>query len=189
MSRSSASTANLTNGYTNGQGDATRDGQANGRADQQKGEDGILPSLSWSVPAKVSETADAGFRSFCLLPLSAHDEQALKASISKVSASLHDYDLANLLFTLSSRRSNFSRRAFVVLESKNKITTLDSDSFMFGKAPSSTAKRIGFIFTGQGAQWPQSESHVSNLPINHSPHGAKNLCARKTEPGPRSFKH
>ena len=143
----------LTNGHTNGYTNCCTNGYKKGC---QAGDD-HLPSVSWCTQTKIFRVKQAGVRPFVLLPLSAHDERALKLTISKVSASLGDFDLADLLYTLSRRRTTFSRRAFAVAESQSLVNVLDSRKITFGKAPSSVASRIGFVFTGQGAQWPQSE--------------------------------
>ena len=92
--------------------------------------------------------------------MSAHDDRALRSTISRISASLSDFNLADLLYSLSNRRSTFSRRAFAVAESDLLVHGLDSEKVAFGKAPNSAARQIGFVFTGQGAQWPQSESEL-----------------------------
>lgn len=115
-----------------------------------------LPSLSWCQPAKLNQIEGAGTRPLILLPVSAHDERALKANLSGLAKSLEKYDLADLLYTLGCRKSTFPRRAFAIVDSKAATDGLNSDLMVFEKSPSSPARRIGFVFTGQGAQWPRS---------------------------------
>ena len=149
-----------TNGLTNGVSNGLTNGQTNGNVDSQQDDNKRYPSLSWCTPIKPAQVEKAGVRQSVLLPLSAHDEQALKSSVSKISTSFNDFDHADVLYTLSCRRSNFSRRAFAVVESGTLGDEIDPASLVYGKAPSTPAKRIGFVFTGQGAQWPESESIV-----------------------------
>ncbi|KAL3291241.1 beta-ketoacyl synthase domain-containing protein, partial [Colletotrichum asianum] len=60
-------------------------------------------------------------------------------------------DICDLAYTLSERRSRLWHRTFLTTRS---LTELDENSFVVGKK-SSEALRVAFIFTGQGAQWPQ----------------------------------
>lgn len=88
-----------------------------------------------------------------LLVFSANDEQTLKNNIKSLSAHLINpgvsVDIGDLAYTLSERRSRHYHRAFLVTR-----TSKISQNPIFGKKRSSPPK-IGFIFTGQGAQWSQ----------------------------------
>jgi acyl transferase domain-containing protein len=88
-----------------------------------------------------------------LIIVSANDETALKASIKRLSSHLlHpgvDVTLNDLAFTLSERRSRLYHRAYSI----QKNTRLNPSTFATGKLASHDVK-VGFIFTGQGAQWP-----------------------------------
>jgi acyl transferase domain-containing protein len=60
--------------------------------------------------------------------------------------------LDDLAFTLGERRSKLPWRAAVPAASWSQlIDFLDSNSVRFSKAPKTVA--LGFVFTGQGAQW------------------------------------
>lgn len=89
-----------------------------------------------------------------VLVFSANDEASLKAYYSALRRHLIDpsvsLKLSDLAFTLSDRKSRLFHRGFVVADSLN----LREDALITGKE-SSTPPEIGFIFTGQGAQWPQ----------------------------------
>lgn len=89
------------------------------------------------------------------LVLSANDAASLRANIKALSNHLINprvkVDLADLAYTLSERRSKLWHRAFVTTRN---LTDLDENAFVLGKR-SSEVPRIGFVFTGQGAQWPQ----------------------------------
>lgn len=87
------------------------------------------------------------------LVLSANDAASLKANIKALCTHLINprvkVDLPDLAYTFSERRSRFFHRAFVTTRS----TDISENDFSLGKK-SSQPPRIGFVFTGQGAQWP-----------------------------------
>ena len=89
-----------------------------------------------------------------VITLSANDEASLRANIKTLSDHLVNprvkVNLADLAYTLSERRTRLFHRAFVT----TRTTELNEQDFTIGKKNSETP-RIGFIFTGQGAQWPQ----------------------------------
>ncbi|KAK5992001.1 Highly reducing polyketide synthase [Cladobotryum mycophilum] len=89
-----------------------------------------------------------------LLVTSANDEESLKRYIDTLSSHLINpgvkVELDDLAYTLGVRRSKHFQRGFTV----TKSTKLETESFTFGKLKSE-APRIGFVFTGQGAQWSQ----------------------------------
>lgn len=106
-----------------------------------------LPSL---LPSHIGRTT-------FLLPFSGNSQAALEARITD----LAEYDLRNVAFTdlaytLAERRSHLKRRGFLVsskndLKSKldvRQLRTLDLEV-------SNTLGNYAFVFTGQGAQWPQ----------------------------------
>ncbi|KAK6856599.1 hypothetical protein PG995_006786 [Apiospora arundinis] len=88
-----------------------------------------------------------------LIVVSANDEAALKGSIKALSSHLlHpgvDVSLDDLAYTLSERRSRLYHRAY----SLQTGTHMRPDSFTSGKTIGQEA-RVGFVFTGQGAEWP-----------------------------------
>ncbi|KAI1415346.1 reducing type I polyketide synthase [Hypoxylon sp. FL1857] len=88
-----------------------------------------------------------------LLLLSANDKTSLDSYVTLLSSCLLNpavnVGLDDLAYTLSERRSRLYHRAFAVT-TNTKIT---KNSFTFVERFSSPP-RIGFVFTGQGAQWP-----------------------------------
>ncbi|KAM3503000.1 hypothetical protein MY10362_004481 [Beauveria mimosiformis] len=127
------------NGHVNGNGHANGNGHhANGKihvnGDPNHHVD-LAESLSWCRPAPLAQVKGAGVRRYMLLPISAHDEPALKQSLASTGRLLE-------------------QRAYAVVESGSAIADAIKPD-MSSKAPSAVAKRIGFVFTGQGAQWPQ----------------------------------
>ncbi|KLU90910.1 hypothetical protein MAPG_09435 [Magnaporthiopsis poae ATCC 64411] len=97
------------------------------------------------------------------LVLSANDEASLRAKIDALCAHLMDprvrVKLPDLAYTLSERRSRFWYRAFATAAS---ATDIHPGDFTLGKKKPKTP-RVGFVFTGQGAQWPQMGKAVLEL--------------------------
>lgn len=89
-----------------------------------------------------------------LLLFSANDESSLKSYTKEMSKHLSNLsvkaNLRDLAYTLSQRRSHHFNRAFVVA----RKSELDENALVFGKKEANMPK-IGFVFTGQGAQWPR----------------------------------
>lgn len=91
--------------------------------------------------------------------MSARDEQAalqmssnLKEHLENLEADNEMKYLNNLAYTLSQRRSRFPWLAAHPARSlSDLIRSLDSDKMKPSKA--SERPKIGFVFTGQGAQW------------------------------------
>ncbi|RDW79928.1 hypothetical protein BP6252_04566 [Coleophoma cylindrospora] len=107
-----------------------------------------------------------------VLVFSANDESSLRAYCTALSNHLMNpgvnVKLQDLSYTLSERRSQHFHRAYVIAHN----TELDESSFVFGKK-NSEAVRIGFVFTGQGAQWPRMGREI----VEHFP-SAKPLLQR-----------
>ncbi|KAI1124384.1 putative polyketide synthase [Nemania abortiva] len=133
-------TQNGTNGHTNGKNHAKTNG---------------VHYLGLSLPTEFLQTPQAGARPHFLIPVSAHDEQALKNSVAMLSETISKYKLSDLLHTLGARKSTFSHRAFVVQQHEDLKHGLQIESMTTGKAPISPVQQICLVFTGQGAQWPE----------------------------------
>ena len=88
------------------------------------------------------------------LVLSANDAGSLKANIQALCNHLINprvkVSLPDLTYTLSERRTRLWHRAFVT----TRTTELNENDFVVAKK-SSQPPKIGIVFTGQGAQWPQ----------------------------------
>lgn len=137
-----------TNGHTNGHANGQTNGHANGHTNghrkniQSNGHNGTSTSVN---PPKTQ----------FLLPFSAHDDKTLKANYDILSKHTNDWALADIAYTLSARRSLLQNRSFVVVGSDDVASGLPSERAMTAKVPASGAPTLGFIFTGQGAQWPR----------------------------------
>jgi acyl transferase domain-containing protein len=89
-----------------------------------------------------------------VLVLSANDAKSLKANIQALCDHLINprvkVNLSDLAYTLSERRSKLWHLAYVT----TRNTELEPKDFTVAKKNTNEPK-IGFVFTGQGAQWPQ----------------------------------
>ncbi|PYH83208.1 reducing type I polyketide synthase [Aspergillus uvarum CBS 121591] len=89
-----------------------------------------------------------------VLVLSANDQGSLKNYLNALAGHLINpsvsIDVDDLAYTLSERRSHLYYRAFAV----SSTSGIDHGKVHFGQKAAS-APRIGFVFTGQGAQWSQ----------------------------------
>ena len=90
-----------------------------------------------------------------LLPFSAHDKQTLKRNIEAYGGIADDYNLLDLSYTLANRRTHFPSRGIVVASHANinKVFKDNLQEFVF--AEKKETPTVGFVFTGQGAQWPR----------------------------------
>lgn len=96
---------------------------------------------------------ESGATAYKLLVLSAFDERAVQRSVLAHTEWLRSRTisrkcLADLAYTLSSKRSSFPWKSFCVA-SPNSLSELDWSDPIRRKQPS----HVCFIFTGQGAQW------------------------------------
>lgn len=95
-----------------------------------------------------------------VLVLSANDQSSLKSYISALSGHLINpgvsVDIDDLAYTPSERRTHHYYSAFLTT---NSSSTFDQGKIQFGQKAASKP-RIGFVFTGQGAQWPQMGSSL-----------------------------
>lgn len=100
-----------------------------------------------------------------LLLFSANDELSLKSYLRAIMKHFINprvsVKISDLAYTLSERRTHHFHRAFSVARNLN----FDEKSFKSGKIRNNVPK-LGFVFTGQGAQWSQmAKSLVETLPV------------------------
>ncbi|KAL9616665.1 MAG: hypothetical protein Q9160_008488 [Pyrenula sp. 1 TL-2023] len=100
-----------------------------------------------------------------ILVMSANDEKSLLSYAEALGRHLKypavRVDIRDLAYTLSERRSYHSHRGFIVT---NKAS-FDPRALISGKK-SENNPSVGFVFTGQGAQWPQmGKLLLQNFPI------------------------
>lgn len=113
-----------------------------------------------SPPALPEKSTSPESRGPKILVWSARDENGLKclaADYQKYFSSLEIANsqvsqfLANLTYTLGSRRSSFPWRSFLVANKISDLSRLEDHLQIPQQATSKSS--LGFIFTGQGAQW------------------------------------
>jgi acyl transferase domain-containing protein len=102
------------------------------------------------------------------LVFSANDAKSLKSYCKAISEHLSNPSVAvklpDLAYTLSERRSRHFHRAYVVTDNNN----INEGAFTFGKKNTDVPK-IGFVFTGQGAQWSQmGKGIIETFPVAKS---------------------
>ncbi|KAK8135250.1 beta-ketoacyl synthase domain-containing protein [Apiospora sp. TS-2023a] len=99
-------------------------------------------------------TDDSSYPKVLVLVLSANDASSLQANIEALCSHLTNprvrLSLPSLAYTLSERRSQLWHRAFF---STSSLADWRPKDFTVGKKRS-PAPPVGFIFTGQGSQWP-----------------------------------
>lgn len=112
-----------------------------------------------------------------LFTFSSHDQAGFKRNAAALvehlaslgpAASSPEY-LANLAHTLSGARSRLSWRATCVadnaLELRDHLTTRPGEGATRDTSSSDGPKRIGFVFTGQGAQWARMGVEMLDRPV------------------------
>ncbi|KAK8034603.1 polyketide synthase [Apiospora rasikravindrae] len=85
-----------------------------------------------------------------LLTFSAHDKATLQRNLDVLGPVSGNYNLLDLAYTLGNRRTMFSSRAFKVI-SRPELDKGKFEGLSF--AENKSAPTVGFVFTGQGAQW------------------------------------
>ncbi|PQE21953.1 polyketide synthase protein [Rutstroemia sp. NJR-2017a WRK4] len=81
--------------------------------------------------------------------------ETLLANTTALSNTITKWDLSDIAYTLSARRSLFSHRNFSVVSNGSDSLFSENMPLPTTKKVSSTVPTIGFVFTGQGAQWPE----------------------------------
>jgi hypothetical protein len=82
-----------------------------------------------------------------ILPFSAADFPTLKNNIARHREVSEGYDLSDLAFTLSSRRSFFYNRGYAIVSKDSVFEDLEDSQMTLGKR--GNGAKIGFIFTGR----------------------------------------
>ncbi|PWY76505.1 polyketide synthase [Aspergillus sclerotioniger CBS 115572] len=114
-------------------------------------------SLLQGLPFPKQQARPSQKRTTFLFPLSASTPAALAARCQDLASyDLSSKSLADLAYTLGERRSQLRTRGFVVASQatlQKKLTEGDLVT-LSGVAPEPPSQ-YAFVFTGQGAQWPQ----------------------------------
>ncbi|KAL8912790.1 MAG: hypothetical protein Q9171_002248 [Xanthocarpia ochracea] len=123
----------------------------------------FVSSISQENEDIFGEDQPESNRPFTLV-FSANDESSLRAYCQKVQKYMINpsvkVNLRDLAYTLGERRTHHYHRGYVVTRS-----TVFNGAAVVLQKKSTEAPRIGFVFTGQGAQWSQmGKSLVENFP-------------------------
>ncbi|KAJ6263449.1 hypothetical protein Dda_2013 [Drechslerella dactyloides] len=124
----------------------------------------IIESVECSIPnwpaiRSRQENSAPSTRSY-LMTISAKEEKSIRSAMekleqySKAVAADSRIQLSDLAYTLSERRSKLAWRAAVSATSIEELTkSLGDKSIRPTQLTLTRAPRLGFVFTGQGAQW------------------------------------
>lgn len=114
-------------------------------------------SLPIRVPSPIGMTCPIQKRTTFLLPLSARTPASLQARCQDLAAyDISAKSLVNLAYTLGERRSQLNVRGFLIANVDNIHEKLSNGDLITPKVePNQPPLQYAFVFTGQGAQWPQ----------------------------------
>ena len=93
-----------------------------------------------------------------MIPLSASKPESLEVQTNRLVASVHQlgHNAVDLARTLGTRRSNLAERGFALVGQKSLAEDLSFDKLQRTKEGKTYSTHpFAFVFTGQGAQWPQ----------------------------------
>ncbi|KAI1407966.1 ketoacyl-synt-domain-containing protein [Hypoxylon sp. FL1857] len=131
---------------------------------------------------------DAPYDHSCGRPLllthSAHDKTTLSRNVAALAKVASNYYLADLAHTLNLHRTQFKTRAFAVAREESISKAFEMDSLTTGVV-SQKKKEVGFLFTGQGAQWAgMGKEAYLNFPAFADTIRRLDLVLRRLDPAP-----
>lgn len=120
----------------------------------------ILEAVETFVPPRQGPSSQAlsKMRSTFVLPVSANSEASLNGQLSNLATlDVDQLNVVDLAYTLGSRRSKLSHRAFTLAGQNTLDESLLQESFVRATAPADSSRCLPlcFVFTGQGAQWAE----------------------------------
>ncbi|KAI1332741.1 ketoacyl-synt-domain-containing protein [Xylariaceae sp. FL0255] len=111
----------------------------------------LVPSYQHAVRKIHAVTSHSTNRPL-LLCFSAHDKPTLSRNLRVIQSVAADYYPTDLTHTLNLHRTRLSHRAFTIIRDGQEQEAFAPEKIQTGVA-SSSKHRVGFLFTGQGAQW------------------------------------
>lgn len=120
----------------------------------------ILENADAHVPPKYTRQLQhlLGVQGAVLLPFSATSQESLDARVRDVAeCDFEDASILDLAHTLGSRRTHLPKRGFMLAQRDIPIkdSLLNQALQIISGPPSSGDLQYAFVFTGQGAQWPE----------------------------------
>lgn len=121
----------------------------------------ILENASAHIPSNYGRASIAqemlGSRKSFLLPFSATSEESLTARVEDMnSLDLDHVSILDLAYTLCLRRSHLRERGTMVVTREDLQNGLKAEDLQkLAMPPIDSPSNYAFVFTGQGAQWPQ----------------------------------
>ncbi|KAI2041594.1 hypothetical protein LOZ39_001456 [Ophidiomyces ophidiicola] len=112
----------------------------------------VCPWYEHAKPKNASTYRYNDARPF-IIGMSAHDKKTLTRNIQAHQKVAEHFHLPDLAYSLNTRRTRFAQRGFTIVSEGQEVASFEPDSFTFGTAATKNLK-FGFVFTGQGAQWP-----------------------------------
>ncbi|KAF7504184.1 hypothetical protein GJ744_002603 [Endocarpon pusillum] len=115
--------------------------------------DSFLPGYS---KARRERTRDDSTKTY-VLPFSASTDRSLEARVLDLAKRFNEgeqYDFEDVCYTLSKRRSKLPKRGFLLASAASARTDFAIERLVTPKK-SVPVLDFGFVFTGQGAQWPR----------------------------------
>lgn len=83
-----------------------------------------------------------------LLPFLAHSDSLLQANINVLSYVVNQYSLADVAYTLATKRSKLAKRTFRIVDKDNVTQGLLDNTQKVFLSPLPEVPRLGFVFTG-----------------------------------------
>ncbi|KMU81132.1 lovastatin nonaketide synthase [Coccidioides immitis RMSCC 3703] len=117
-----------------------------------EGADSFLPTYQLSQQKSKPRGTFSRKRPY-LLVFSAHNKPTLSQNIEAYGKVAEKYNLLDLSYTLGNRRSRLASRAYVVTSDATLVSDFKDIAKFVAYAENKKKPSIGFIFTGQGAQW------------------------------------
>jgi acyl transferase domain-containing protein len=112
------------------------------------------PKASKNLPS----SANMETRRLVLLVFSAHDHSSLASNILAIRDICPNYSLSDLAYTLSTRRTRFLYKTFLIVESSVPTKGFEINKLIITKSLSTKPSHVAFVFTGMSF-------HDTSLPL------------------------
>ena len=111
-----------------------------------------LPWYQHGKPIRDAKYDNRASRPF-MVAFSAHDKSTLQRNIAAHAKVAREFYLADLAYTVNTKRTKLAQRAFTIARQGNEEHDFDLASFHFTSTIKKPRPDVAFAFTGQGAQW------------------------------------